>query len=208
MNTILRFCILFTSFSVVHSFFGLQLSSSSSLTNLSLSTATDNMVDAAVVEEVKVGDKVPSIILQEGLPDFGGKKDVNISELIAGKKAIIFGVPGAFTPGCSKSHLPSFINAKDELKEKGIDMIICIATNDLYVMEAWGQQSGGTDAGIVFLSDGSAELTKALGLVMETPMMPRTKRFTLIAEDGVVTQYFSSAEESSNTWAPAVLAKL
>jgi peroxiredoxin len=207
MNTILRFCILFTSFSVVHSFFGLQLSLSSSLTNLSLSTATDNMVAAAVVEEVKVGDKVPSITLQEGLPDFG-KKDVNISELIAGKKAIIFGVPGAFTPGCSKSHLPSFINAKDKLKEKGIDMIICIATNDLYVMEAWGQQSGGTDAGIVFLSDGSAELTKSLGLVLETPMMPRTKRFTLIAEDGVVTQYFSSAEESSNTWAPAVLAKL
>ncbi|MGK3747222.1 MAG: peroxiredoxin [Bacillariaceae sp.] len=205
MNTILRFCILFTSFSVVHSFFGLQLSSSSVLTNLSLSTATENM---AVVEEVKVGDKVPSITLQEGLPDFGGKKEVNISELIAGKKAIIFGVPGAFTPGCSKSHLPSFINAKDELKEKGIDMIICIATNDLYVMEAWGQQSGGTDAGIVFLSDGNADLTKALGLVVETPMMPRTKRFTLIADDGVVTQYFSSAEESSNTWAPAVLAKL
>ena len=207
MNTILRFCLLFTSFSVVHSFFGLQLSSSSSasLTNLSLSTpATDNNM---VVEEVKVGDTVPSITLQEGLPEFG-KKDVNISELIAGKKVIIFGVPGAFTPGCSKSHVPSFINAKEELTEKGIDLIICIATNDLYVMKAWGEQSGGTDAGLVFLSDGSAEFTQALGLVMETPMMPRTKRFTLIAENGIVTHYFSSAEESSNTWAPAVLAKL
>ena len=160
-----------------------------------------------VVKEVKVGDTVPSITLQEGLPEFG-KKDVNISELIAGKKAIIFGVPGAFTPGCSKSHVPSFINAKEELQEKGIDLIICIATNDLYVMKAWGEQSGGTEAGIVFLSDGSAELTQALGLVMETPMMPRTKRFTMIAENGIVTHYFSSAEESSNTWAPAVLAKL
>jgi 2-Cys peroxiredoxin 5 len=68
--------------------------------------------------------------------------------------------------------------------------------------------SGGAEAGIRFLSDSNAELTKALNLVMESPMMPRTKRFSLIAEDGIVTQYFSSAGESSNTWAPAVLAKL
>jgi len=162
---------------------------------------------AATGEEVKAGDKIPSVTLQEGLADFG-KKDVDISELIAGKKVVIFGVPGAFTPGCSKSHLPSFITAKDELKEKGIDMVICIATNDLYVMEAWGRTSGGADADITFLSDGSGELTAALGLTMETPMMPRTKRFSLIAEDGVVTEYFSSADESSNTWAPAILAKL
>jgi len=74
--------------------------------------------------------------------------------------------------------------------------------------QAWGRESGGADAGIMFLADSNAELTKALGLVMETPMMPRTKRFSLIAEDGVVTHYFSSAEESSNTWAPAVLAKM
>jgi peroxiredoxin len=75
-------------------------------------------------------------------------------------------------------------------------------------MKAWGRTSGGSDAGIRFLSDSNAELTKAFGLVMENPMMPRTKRFSLIAEDGVVTNYFSSAEQSSNTWAPAVLAKL
>jgi peroxiredoxin len=120
----------------------------------------------------------------------------------------IFGVPGAFTPGCSKSHLPSFMTAQDELKDKGIDMTICIATNDVYVMDAWAKQSGGEDAGIIFLSDSNAELTKALGLVMETPMMPRTKRFSLITDDGVVTHYFSSAEQASDTWAPAVLAKL
>jgi 2-Cys peroxiredoxin 5 len=74
--------------------------------------------------------------------------------------------------------------------------------------QAWGQTSGGADAGIKFLSDHQGELTEALGLTMANPMMPRTKRFSLIAEDGVVTHYFSSAEESSNTWAPAVLAKL
>ena len=88
--------------------------------------------------EVKVGDKIPSITLMEGTPDFG-KTEVDIAALIAGKKVAIFGVPGAFTPGCSKSHLPSFIEAQQELKDKGVDMTICIATNDSYVMEAWGQ---------------------------------------------------------------------
>jgi 2-Cys peroxiredoxin 5 len=74
--------------------------------------------------------------------------------------------------------------------------------------QAWGRESGGAAAGVKFLSDSNAELTRAFGLVMETPMMPRTKRFSLIAEDGVVTDYFSSSEQASDTWAPAVLAKL
>ena len=115
---------------------------------------------------------------------------------------------GAFTPGCSKSHLPSFIDAQDELKEKGVELTICIATNDAFVMEAWGSSSGGEAAGIRFLSDAKGELSKALGLAMDAGIMLRTKRFSLIAEDGVVTHYFSSAEESSNTWAPSVLAAL
>jgi peroxiredoxin len=104
--------------------------------------------------------------------------------------------------------LPSFIDAQAALKEKGVDLTICIATNDVYVMDAWGEQSGGAAAGIVFLSDSNGDLTRSLGLEMASPMMPRTKRFSLIAEDGVVTHYFSSAEQSSDTWAPAVLAKL
>ena len=76
--------------------------------------------------------------------------------------------------------------------------------------KAWGRTSGGSDSGILFLADGSAELAKALGLVMDTPggAMTRTKRFSLIAEDGIVTHYFSSAKESSDTWAPAVLSAL
>jgi 2-Cys peroxiredoxin 5 len=75
-------------------------------------------------------------------------------------------------------------------------------------IQAWGRESGGAAAGIKFLSDSSAELTRALGLVMETPMMPRTKRFSMIVEDGVVTHYGSSNEQASDTWAPAMLAKL
>jgi 2-Cys peroxiredoxin 5 len=86
-----------------------------------------------MIAEVKVGDKISSVILTEGLPDFQAEK-YDIAELIRGKKVVIFGVPGAFTPGCSKSHLPSFMDAQGDLKAKGVDMTICIATNDPYVM--------------------------------------------------------------------------
>jgi len=162
----------------------------------------------ASVDEVKVGDKIPSVVLKEGQADYEKPVDVNIGELIAGKKVALFAVPGAFTPGCSKSHLPSFITAQKQLKEKGVDLTICIATNDAYVMEAWGRTSGGADAGIRFLSDANAELSRALSLSMENDVMVRTKRFSLIAEDGIVTHYFSSADASDNTWAPNVLAAL
>jgi peroxiredoxin len=87
-------------------------------------------------------------------------------------------------------------------------MTICIATNDAYVMEAWGRTSGGAEAGIRFLSDANAELTRSLGLAMESNVFVRSKRYSMIVEDGVVTHYFSSAEQSSDTWAPNVLAKL
>ena len=159
-------------------------------------------------QEIEVGYKIPSVTLMEGSPNYEKPKEVDLAELIKGKKVAIFAVPGAFTPGCSKSHLPSFIDAQDELKAKGVEMTICIATNDAYVMEAWGRTSGGADAGIRFLSDANGDLTKAMGLEMETPVMLRTKRFSLIADDGVVTHYFSSAKESSDTWAPNVLASL
>lgn len=165
----------------------------------SSSTSSDTMI-----EEVKVGDKIPSVVLKEGQANYEKPIDINIAELIKGKKVAIFAVPGAFTPGCSKSHLPSFIEAKGELEAKGIEIIICIATNDAYVMEAWGQSSGGADAGIMFLSDANAELTRALGLAIDSDVFVRSKRYSLIAEDGVVTNYFSSAEQSSDTWAPAV----
>jgi hypothetical protein len=90
--------------------------------------------ESETMSVVKVGDTIPGVTMPEGLGNFE-KKDVNIAELIAGKKVAIFGVPGAFTPGCSKSHLPSFMEAQADLKAKGVDMTICIATNDVYVME-------------------------------------------------------------------------
>lgn len=187
--------------------------SSTTTTTTTTTTTALNMAagaETAAAVEVKEGNTIPSLILKEGMADYGKPNDVNIADLIAGKKVVIFAVPGAFTPGCSKSHLPSFISAQEELKAKGVEMTICIATNDAYVMEAWGRTSGGADAGIRFLSDSDAELSRALGLSIEGGggIMVRTKRFSLIAEDGVVTRYFSSAEESSDTWAPNVLAAL
>eukprot|EP00568_Trieres_chinensis_P009679 CAMPEP_0183306630 /NCGR_PEP_ID=MMETSP0160_2-20130417/13491_1 /TAXON_ID=2839 ORGANISM="Odontella Sinensis, Strain Grunow 1884" /NCGR_SAMPLE_ID=MMETSP0160_2 /ASSEMBLY_ACC=CAM_ASM_000250 /LENGTH=200 /DNA_ID=CAMNT_0025470055 /DNA_START=19 /DNA_END=621 /DNA_ORIENTATION=- len=158
--------------------------------------------------EVEVGTKLPDVVLKEGQADYGKPADVNLLELIKGKKVAIFAVPGAFTPGCSKSHLPSFITAQDELKAKGVEMTICVATNDAFVMEAWGRTSGGSDAGILFLSDADASLTKALGLTIDSDVMVRSKRYSLIAEDGVVTHYFSAAKEASDTWAPKVLSAL
>jgi len=174
------------------------------------SSTAINMADSATTTdpcpEVKVGDTIPSITLREKTGDKA--EEVNIADLIAGKKVAIFGLPGAFTPGCSKSHLPSFMDAQKELKSKGVELTICIATNDVYVMEAWGNTSGGTKSGIRFLSDGDAGLSKSLGLLLDLPVMQRTKRFSLVADDGVVTHYFSSAEESSDTWAPKMLAAL
>jgi hypothetical protein len=90
---------------------------------------------ASTMTEVEVGYKIPVVTLLEGQADLGTPQEVNLAELIKGKKVAIFAVPGAFTPGCSKSHLPSFINAQDELKAKGVDLTICLATNDPYVME-------------------------------------------------------------------------
>ena len=113
---------------------GLAFSPMRPATPLAMSSPTAlNMASSA--EEVKVGDKLSSVVLSEGQADYGKPDSIDLAELIAGKKVAIFAVPGAFTPGCSKSHLPSFITAQEELKQKGVEMTICLATNDAYVME-------------------------------------------------------------------------
>jgi len=195
LQSFITFCsILITA----HSFCPAPKAAFLSTTALSMSTIT----------EVKVGDTLPDVTLMEGQIDYGSPVAVKLLDLIKGKKVAIFAVPGAFTPGCSKSHLPSFITAQDDLKAKGVELTICVATNDAYVMQAWGESSGGAAAGIMFLSDSSGELTQKLGLLMDKPVMQRSQRYSLIADDGVVTHFFSAAKETSNTWAPSVLAAL
>lgn len=108
---------------------------SSFATKAALTAAFLSATDETMVAEVKVGDKIPDVVLTEGQTDYGKPTAINIAELIKGKKVAIFAVPGAFTPGCSKSHLPSFIEAQEELKAKGVELTICVATNDAFVME-------------------------------------------------------------------------
>ena len=113
---------------------------------------------------------------------------VNVAEALRGKRVVIFGVPGAFTSTCSAKHVPSYLSRHDELKAKGVDEIWCIAVNDGYVMAAWGREQKALDK-IRFLGDGSAELTKRLGLERDqaaSGMGIRLKRCSLLVEDGVV----------------------
>jgi len=133
--------------------------------------------------QIKVGDALPSVDLQEGNP--GGK--VNIADLAKGKKVIIFGVPGAFTPTCSKQHLPGYIADFDKIKGKGVSEIVCVSVNDAFVMAAWGEQHKAAGK-VRMLADPNAEFTKAIDVAMNLPPLGgiRSKRFALLADNGVV----------------------
>ena len=135
---------------------------------------------------VKVGDKMPSV----GLKTMGGKGPVDIStdEIFRGKKVLLFAVPGAFTPGCSMTHLPGYVANADKIKAKGVDAIVCMAVNDAFVMGAWGEAQNASE--ILMLADGNGELTRALGLELDGSgfgLGQRSQRFALLAEDGAIT---------------------
>uniref|UniRef100_A0A023F8A5 Peroxiredoxin-5 n=1 Tax=Triatoma infestans TaxID=30076 RepID=A0A023F8A5_TRIIF len=134
---------------------------------------------------IQIGDKIPSVDLYEN----STANKVNIAELCAGKKVVLFAVPGAFTPGCSKTHLPGYVKDADELKSKGIGEIICVSVNDPFVMAAWGQDQN-TEGKVRMLADTNASFTKALEL--ETELAPlggiRSKRYSMVIDDGVVKE--------------------
>jgi peroxiredoxin len=135
---------------------------------------------------IKVGDKLPDATFRVWKDGKGA--DVTVSELTKGKKLALFAVPGAFTPTCSAQHLPGYKAKAAEFRAKGVDTIACVAMNDVWVMDAWGRdQKVGED--ILMLSDGGGDFTKALGLGFEIPRMgSRSKRYSMIVEDGVVKQ--------------------
>merc|ERR1712154_631309 len=123
---------------------------------------TNRLLHSTSMAPVKAGDAVPSVDLFEGAPD----KKVNLAELTGSGKFVVFGVPGAFTPGCSKTHLPGYVEAADKLKSSGIKEIICVSVNDPFVMAAWGenQKAGGK---VRMLADTTGALTKALDLELD-----------------------------------------
>ncbi len=137
---------------------------------------------------IKVGDRLPEATLRTMTPE--GPAAKTTSDLFAGKTVALFAVPGAFTPTCSARHLPGFKDHAADLKAKGIDLIACVAVNDVFVMDAWGKAQGvGSD--VLMLADGNGEFTKAVGLELDGSkfgMGPRSQRYSLVAKDGVVTQ--------------------
>ena len=136
---------------------------------------------------IQVGDKIPSATLQHMTEN--GPEAITTEAIFAGKKVVLFALPGAFTPTCSAKHLPGFVSKADEIKAKGVDTIACLSVNDAFVMGAWGKDQGVGDK-VLMLADGSAELTKAMGLeldLIERGLGLRSDRYAMIVEDGVVT---------------------
>ncbi|GGZ03296.1 MAG: peroxiredoxin [Shewanella fodinae] len=131
------------------------------------------------------GQRLPEGILSELTAD--GVVEHQVRELFAKKKAVLFAVPGAFTPTCSNAHLPGYVALADEIKAKGVDMIACLAVNDAFVMQAWGKDQNATE--LMMLADGSGSFTKALGLEFDTGNFGgiRSRRYAMIVDDGVVT---------------------
>jgi peroxiredoxin len=135
---------------------------------------------------IQVGEKIPSVKLKT--MSGGNMKDVSTDELFAGKKVVLFAVPGAFTPTCSAQHLPGFVAKAADIKAKGVDTIACVSVNDAFVMDAWGKDRGAGDD-IVMLADGNGDFAKAMGLDFDGSGIGfgvRSQRYALLAEDGVV----------------------
>src|SRR4051812_30701285 len=135
---------------------------------------------------IKVGDRLPHATFMTMTPE--GPKPKTTDEVFKGKKVVLFAVPGAFTPTCSKNHLPGFVTNADTIKSKGVDVIAVTSTNDAFVQNAW-KQATDPEGKIEFLSDGNADFAKAIGLELDASGMglgTRSKRYSMIVDDGVV----------------------
>lgn len=148
---------------------------------------------------IAVGAKLPEATLLSVHADDG--KAVPLSEKLKARKVVIFGLPGAFTSTCSTAHVPSFIRTAKALADKGVDEIICVSVNDPFVMEAWGNATGAIAAGITMLADADGSFTKAIGLAYDWPQdgfFGRSRRYSMLVEDGVVTRFFPENKPGCN----------
>jgi len=135
---------------------------------------------------IQVGDKIPSATFRVLTAE--GPKEVSSDELFSGKKVALFAVPGAFTPTCSQRHLPSFVEKAAALKAKGVDTIACTAVNDVFVMGAWGKQSGADDK-VTMLADGNGDFARAIDLELDATragLGKRSQRYSMLVDNGVV----------------------
>ncbi|MEO0982167.1 MAG: peroxiredoxin [Pseudomonadota bacterium] len=137
---------------------------------------------------VSKGDKLPDAVLME-MAD-GKPEPRSTGDLFSGKTVALFAVPGAFTPTCSVKHLPGFKDHAADLKAKGVDEIMCVSVNDVFVMDAWGKDAG-VDGEVRMLADGNGTFTKALGLELDATgfgMGGRSQRYSMLVKDGVVSE--------------------
>ncbi len=135
---------------------------------------------------IKVGDPVPDVSVRAVTPS--GVQNVSLRQFCAGKKVVLFAVPGAFTPTCSAQHLPGFVNKAEEFKAKGVDEIACISVNDPFVMEAWGKAQN-VGSKLTMMADGNGEFAQAMGLTMDGSgfgLGTRSQRYAALIEDGIV----------------------
>jgi len=133
------------------------------------------------------GDKIPDVAVKTLGPE--GPQTVKTGDVLGSGKVVLFAVPGAFTPGCSKIHLPGFVQDADALRAKGVSRIACIAVNDAWVMDAWGQSQGVGDK-ILMLADGNGDFARAMGLEFDGSgigLGSRSQRYAAVIEDGVIT---------------------
>lgn len=156
---------------------------------------------------IQVGDKLPSINLR--ILGEKGPEVVNTDALTSGKKVVLFAVPGAFTPGCSLTHLPGFVVNADTIKAKGVDSIICTSVNDAFVMDAWGKAQNAEH--IIMAADADAELAKALGLELDASgfgLGTRSQRYAMIIDQGVISYLGVDEKAIEASSAETVLAQL
>lgn len=137
---------------------------------------------------ITVGEKLPEATFTEMTAD--GPTARTTSDVFGGKTVALFAVPGAYTPTCSAKHLPGFVDKAAELKTRGVDEIVCTSVNDVFVMDAWGKDSGAGE-NVRMLADGNGEFAKALGLELDASgfgMGQRSQRYSMIVKDGVVSE--------------------
>lgn len=136
---------------------------------------------------ISVGDTLPETKLAHMGKD--GPEIVSLQSKLKGRKVIVFALPGAFTGPCSTAHIPSFIRTAAAFRAKGIEEIICISVNDPFALQAWGEATGATAAGITHLGDADGSFTKGLGMDFTAPhlgLIGRSNRYALVIEDGVI----------------------
>ena len=156
---------------------------------------------------IQIGQKLPSLILKT--PGSDGPEDISTDDIFNGKKVVLFALPGAFTPGCSASHLPGFVAQYDEIIAKGVDTVACLSVNDAFVMGAWSDAQNAEN--IVMLADGNAEFTNAVGLTLDASgfgMGSRSKRYAMIVDDGIVQSLDIDAAGIEQSSAENIISKL